>query len=106
MDVLRKTDLKEEVKVKEVVISKELATVSLNADGKILIAMDKAVFVDSIAGPEIVMSSCGGSYTHCSGGFTFKWINIKDIKSLYDKGILTDMDLNSSQVKSIQAIRA
>jgi len=104
----------------EVSIMKKVATVSLNPDGKINIAMEKADFLSSmgvkgtidriVECPDKLMEEaaavviCKDKYVAYCGGNLFD-LTEADIRALYAKGILNARDLTAAQVKAIQSIR-
>ena len=89
----------------EMTISKEVATISLNSDGKINIALEKADFLEAVN--EIFRDpkapfTCPKLLLCLHPKFK---LDPRDIFGLYEKGILADKDLTAEQIQVFKSIR-
>jgi len=93
----------------EVTIKKDVASISLNQDGKINITMDKGVFVESIGEvfDKVLPESERGPMKLCPAVYC---LHIRvlpdDIRKFVDIGILSKNDLTVEQLKILESIRS
>ena len=114
MDEVRKA-VPAEDSAKTVTITKELATISLNPDGKINIAVDRADFFESARSiiDEIIKEgpiTCYDKWIRIPCGMLFGlpcgcygW-TLSSIKDLCDKGIININDFNAAQRNALQLV--